>query len=254
VSQLIHYSIVDRVHPPEYYLLLWLWIKILGNSETAVRLLSVLLGTIFLALLFGVMRRFATATMALFAILICAVSPFFVLYGGQVRPYSLIACLSLLSLYLLLRHREHPHAKRWGILYGLSCAGLIYSQFLGAFILLPEFVAILISRVPAKRRLFLYGAAGALSIALWLGIMAAALPRNQLFTNQKGQTGVDWILRPDLAALPAFYTVGIFGKPPVSRERRLFEFLLLLVVLLALASIVTKRWGSHQRPAVPFVP
>src|SRR5438552_11212256 len=120
VSQLIHYSIVDRVHPPEYYLLLWLWIKILGNSETAVRLLSVLLGTIFLALLFGVMRRFATATMALFAILICAVSPFFVLYGGQVRPYSLIACLSLLSLYLLLRHREYPHAKRWGILYGLS--------------------------------------------------------------------------------------------------------------------------------------
>src|SRR5262245_24613713 len=54
-SHAIDVSIKDRVHPPLYYVLLHFWIEAFGNSETAVRSLSVLASVAFLVIVYALM-------------------------------------------------------------------------------------------------------------------------------------------------------------------------------------------------------
>ncbi len=252
-SHVIDLSIQDRVHPPLYYILLAFWIKVFGSSEIPVRALSVLISVVFLAVLYRVVLRFTDEVTALFVVLICSLSPYFVFYGEQARPYSLVACFSTLSFYFLLKHFEQPDHKQWTILYGLSCMGLIYSQYMGLLILLPEFAVILISKVRGKYKLLSYGLAGTLSIVAWFEVMARTLTPAYLLKNERGQTGLDWILKPTLIDLPAFY-VGIFGRLPIEGKLKLILIaLLLLVFAFFVASILIRHKSVDLRLALTLI-
>jgi len=252
-SHVIDLTIQDRVHPPLYYILLAFWIKLFGSSEVSVRALSVLISVIFLVVLYRLVLRFTDDNTALFVVLICSLSPYFVFYGEQARPYSLIACFSTLSFYFLLKHFEQPDRKQWRILYGLSCMGLIYSQYMGVLILLPEFAAIFISKVRNKYKLLSYGLAGMLSIVVWFEVMARTLTPAYLLKNDKGQTGLDWILKPVLIDIPAFY-VDIFGRLPIKGNLRLsLVALLLLVAAFLVASIVIRHSSVDLRLALTLI-
>jgi mannosyltransferase len=130
-SHLIDVSIQDRNHPPLHNFVLFLWIKAFGNSEVSVRVVSVLASAVFLFFLHRVALRITTGFGALFVVLLGAISPFFVFYGQQARTYSLVTCFAILSVYLLMRSQEEPNAPRWKILYGISCAALVHSQYMG---------------------------------------------------------------------------------------------------------------------------
>ena len=252
-SHVIDLSIQDRVHPPLYYLLLAFWIKLFGSSEISVRALSVMVSAIFLVVLYRLALKFTNTMGALFVVLICSLSPYFVFYGEQARPYSLVSCFSTLSFYFLLKHFEQPDHKQWSVLYGLSCMGLIYSQYMGLLVLLPEFAAILISKVRGKYKLLSCGLTGMLSIVVWFEVMAKTLTPAYLLKNEKGQTGLDWILKPALIDLPAFY-VYIFGRLPIEGKLKLILIaLLLLVFAFLVASIVIRHKSVDLRLALTLI-
>ena len=253
LSHVIDLSIQDRVHPPLYYILLAFWIKLFGSSEVSVRALSVLVSVIFLIVLYRLVLKFTNEITGLFVVLICSLSPYFVFYGEQARPYALIACFSTLSFYSLVKHFEQPDHKQWRVLYGLSCMGLIYSQYMGLLILLPEFAAILISKVRGKYKLLSYGMAGLLSIVVWLEIMARTLTPAYMLKNERGQTGLDWILKPTPIDLPAFY-IGIFGRLPIEGKLKfIFVALLLLVFVFLVASTVRRYKSVDLRVALTLI-
>lgn len=84
------------VHPPLYYLQLNVW-SALGHSDIWLMLNSILWGTVTLVLVFVVtMRRFGIAA-ALIALAFCAVMGSEIYFANELRMYTLLGMLMLLS-------------------------------------------------------------------------------------------------------------------------------------------------------------
>jgi outer membrane biosynthesis protein TonB len=86
-------------HPPLYYALLHGWMRLVGDSEFAVRTLSALFGTLTVPVIYRLARRIAGKTAGLLAALILAVSPFHVRFAQEARMYTLLALEAALALY-----------------------------------------------------------------------------------------------------------------------------------------------------------
>jgi len=137
------------IQPPVYYYLLHGWIRLLGDSERALRGLSLLFGVLTVPLMYavawqlfarlpGTHRRLA----GLLAALLVAVSPLHIWYGQEARMYTLLTFLCLLSSYLLLI--VIPMALRgenkWRVLalwvaYTLASIASLYTHYFAAFVL-----------------------------------------------------------------------------------------------------------------------
>ncbi|MFN8439781.1 MAG: glycosyltransferase family 39 protein [Caldilineaceae bacterium] len=89
-------------HPPLYYLLLSLWVKLWGDSEVAIRSLPALLSTATLPLFYLTARKVANANGALLALFLLAVSPFHLHYAQENRMYSLLALAGCGAIYFTL--------------------------------------------------------------------------------------------------------------------------------------------------------
>ena len=95
-------------NPPLYFMALSALRAIAGESEYTLRFASVLAGVLLVPLLYVTGRRLFAERAGLLAALLGAVSPFLVWYSQEARMYTLLAALSLASVYLLLRAIDFP--------------------------------------------------------------------------------------------------------------------------------------------------
>lgn len=105
--------VIDRVHPPLYYLLLKLWLSVLGASVVGLRLLSVLFSALTLPPLWSCMQQTRLSPELKLALLFAiACNPFLILYSQEVRMYSLLCFLSVWSFDLYLKQsNERPSLR-----------------------------------------------------------------------------------------------------------------------------------------------
>ena len=89
---------LDLQHTPLYFFLLHLWIKLFGDSEIAMRSLSLLFGIGTLPLVFTVTKKIADNKTAIFALALACISPLLVLFSVEVRMYPMVIFLVILSL------------------------------------------------------------------------------------------------------------------------------------------------------------
>lgn len=134
---------VDLQHTPLYFVLLKFWIKIFGQSETAMRSLSLIFGALTVPFSYIVGNKISKN--AIFSSMVCAVSPLLVLFSSEVRMYSLVVFLVLLSINFLIDYEQKgdkksllklvginiliPYTFVGGILYNLSLI-ICYSAYL----------------------------------------------------------------------------------------------------------------------------
>ena len=229
----------DSPHPPFHLVLLHLWMRLWGSSEVSARALSVLASALFLPLLYRLALRWMCASAALIVLFLCAVSPFFVYYGQQARPYALATLLSTCSVYLWEKSQDEPAQRLYPILYGGSCAAVVYTQYMGVFILVPPLVAVAFAPSRAPRTLLLYGLGGMLAIIPWLLVVGGHLHPHAL--DEK----FGWIPRPTLFHLARFF-VDILGPLPIRGSTSVFVLLSALVI-----SPISVKPGPSVRP--PFV-
>ena len=110
-------------HPPLYYALLHFWIKLAGDNPDDVRMLSAILGTLTIPVMFLLGRRLMGTTVGLLAALILALSPFHVRFAQETRMYTALmlnASLALLALSYLLtdaRSAAMPTGQQLGGFY-----------------------------------------------------------------------------------------------------------------------------------------
>ena len=137
--------------PPLYYLLAWLWTRVFGISEVGLRSLSALIGTATVPVAFLAMRTLtprrapALATAAL-----AAVSPVLVWYSQEARAYILLVLLGTLSFLFFLRALR-GRSRRDLIWWAVSSALALCTHYFAVFLLLPEALWLLRSRVGAPR-------------------------------------------------------------------------------------------------------
>ncbi len=98
--------ITKDVQSPLYYFILHYWMIIFGDSEAVIRSLSVILH-LSLGILVFVFVLWLTKNkiVATFTLLATIFNPFLLYYSFEVRPYSLLALLTSLALYLFFARK-----------------------------------------------------------------------------------------------------------------------------------------------------
>jgi mannosyltransferase len=118
-------------HPPLYYTLLNIWMRI-GDDAATVRLLSALFSTLTIPVIFLLGRRLAGRPAGLLAALVLAVAPFHVHFAQETRMYALLTLLAAAAMmclaYLLT---ENSHVLSWiGYVVFTAAAMLTHSTAL----------------------------------------------------------------------------------------------------------------------------
>jgi mannosyltransferase len=136
----------NDIQPPLYYYLLWLWVRLAGTSEYALRFPSVFFGLLTLPLLWITARRLLGKRAAWLAALFLALSPLHVYYAQEARMYTLLTFLGLLSSYLLLRLLNNQSTTLqspylWS--YILAVVAALYTHYFAFFLLAAHVLYVL---------------------------------------------------------------------------------------------------------------
>ena len=137
----------DR-QPPLYHLSLWLTIRAFGHSEFAVRLPSLIAGTLVIPVLYELGRELYDRRTGLLAAAFAAVSPLLIWYSQEVRMYEFAALFGLLALLTQLRVIRNGTMLNWAA-YILATAALLWSHYFGLLLIGVQqlvFVAVLVHR------------------------------------------------------------------------------------------------------------
>jgi uncharacterized membrane protein len=137
----------DR-QPPLYHLTLWLTIKAFGHSEFAVRLPSLIAGTLVIPVLYELGRELYDRRTGVIAAAFAAVSPVLIWYAQEVRMYEFVALFGLLALLTQLRVIRHGSMLNWAA-YILATAALLWTHYFGLLLVIVQqlvFVAVLVHR------------------------------------------------------------------------------------------------------------
>ncbi len=157
-------------HPPLYYLLVQGWSALAGTSEVALRMFSVILGILTLPFFLRLATRVAGLKAGLVAAFLLAISPSHVYFSQEARSYAFLFLLAVVSLDLLFDLRAARHTGKW-IAFALVTAAVVYTHYMGAFLVLAEAAMVILLRRdrPGFLREFALAGAGAFALFLpWL--------------------------------------------------------------------------------------
>ncbi|MDR7519554.1 MAG: glycosyltransferase family 39 protein [Armatimonadota bacterium] len=157
---------------PLYYGLLHLWLY-LGDSEFAIRLLSVIPAVLTIPVLYALGSRLFGARVGLMSALFLGLNAFHLNHSQEARTYSLLVLLVTLSSLCFVRAVEVPSRRRW-VWYAVVSAAAVYSHLFGALVPAAHGMALLFRRfreVPWRSALGSVAAIGLLAAPLGIALL-----------------------------------------------------------------------------------
>jgi 4-amino-4-deoxy-L-arabinose transferase-like glycosyltransferase len=200
-------------NPPIYYLLQRLWLLPFGESEAALRSLSAVFGTVFVAAIVWGGRVFLGPAVGLWSGALAAIAPLHIYYSQEARPYALLSLAIVLITITLWRAVQVGSWARW--LAFSSCTLLALStHYFAILVLAPAGLLVLLgpAALRGNRQWRRYAVASVLGLAPWLLWLAWSL-----LLNPHPRAGHDWIQRvwenlPPRLAIPKSMEVLILGS------------------------------------------
>ncbi len=125
------------IHPPGYYVTLNFWLRLMGDSEFALRALSAFEGLLTVACVFALGRTLYSWGTGLIAALLVAVNSFNVYYSQEARMYAALALFAAASMLVFVRWLKHPGPVKAVTLALLNAAGL-YTQYTYPAVMLTQ--------------------------------------------------------------------------------------------------------------------
>ena len=174
--------------PPIYYVLLHFWIDVFGSSDVAVRALSGVFSVATLPLAYLAGKRLGGRSVAWWAVLILAVSPYAVRYATETRMYALVMFLVLWGYLALRRALDAPTLGRL-VMVAVVTALLVYTLYWSFYVVAVVGVGLLVAwrrGSPATRR-----AAPRVVVAMAVGGLML-LPWLSTLVFQFQHTGTPW--------------------------------------------------------------
>ncbi|MBF2084362.1 glycosyltransferase family 39 protein [Thermoleptolyngbya sp. C42_A2020_037] len=262
LTQVLRALVQSPEHAPLYFLLAHGWTKLWGSSIVAVRSLSVLFSLISLALIGRLASQlFNSAPAGAIATTLLALSPFFVSYAQEARPYSLWSVTLLwssLALWNAMGYatenvkqnvfgNEMPHSLwRW-LPYGFSMAVGLYTSLLTALVLLGHGLYVLWVGNRAQRHGFLQAAA--LAVGLFLPWILIVLSQWDTL-----QANTEWMRQPmgalSMLVVWLYSLVVLFFDAPVELGPVALVAAKFLTALLTLGAIAFALWWTLRQPRV----
>jgi hypothetical protein len=112
VTDMLYWIVQIDQHPPLYYFLLHYWTSLNGNSPYDLRLLSAILGTATIPIVYLTGKRLCGWAVGLVAALILALSPFNIRYAQEARMYTLLMFNASVAFYALVRLLTDPRSTQ----------------------------------------------------------------------------------------------------------------------------------------------
>lgn len=187
-------------HPPLYFAMLWVAVRLWGESEFALRFLSLIGAVLTVPLLYVTGRRLVDERAGLAAAALGALSPMYLWYGQEARMYALLPFFGLLSFYSFVRAFLQPsHYARsrrtWLATFVAANLALVLTHYLGVLLILFELIVLggMVIRLAQNRRGVL--AITAIILSLSLPLMVYAFITLPAYVQQPG---VNYVPLPDL--------------------------------------------------------
>ncbi|NJN68469.1 MAG: hypothetical protein HC884_18040 [Chloroflexaceae bacterium] len=121
--------------PPLYFLLIWLWSRVAGSGEVALRLPSLIGAMLAVAILVALMQRWRSDAEALVAGAAMALSPLVAHFTVEARVYSLLMLMTVGGIAAFEYVYRHPHNRLALAGYTLMAAILFLTSYFGIAIL-----------------------------------------------------------------------------------------------------------------------
>ena len=172
----------DR-HPPLHHVVLWLTVRVIGDGELAVRVPSLIAGTLVIPALYLLGRELYDRRTGLIAAAFGAASPLLIWYAQESRMYAFVTLFGLLALWTQLRAIRNGSALNWAA-YILATSALLWSHYFGLLLIGVQqliFVGVLIHRRRAGEPL----RPMALGFAYSLAVLAVQLVPLAVFAQKQ---------------------------------------------------------------------
>ena len=184
------------VHPPLYYQCLYVWVRLFGTSERAVRSLSGLCYILSVFGVYGLGRTLYGNKTALLCATIYLSRPLAILSAQFARMYALLSLLSILSTWLYLQFAVKPSDS------SLRFLVYIVINILGTFTHIAFFFVLFAQGVyhllfVRRTRLIKLAIAMTISLLPYLLLWAPVLLRQMSQSNE----GIAWVSKPGLSTI-----------------------------------------------------
>jgi uncharacterized membrane protein len=144
IAPLIPMDIFGNLHSPLHSIIMFLWTRLAGQSEFALRLPSVIFSVLSLIAIYRLILRLSGSRTALVALAVITLSPFHIWYAQEARNYSMLLFFSALSFDSFLSLLSEPNRNNFGK-YVLFTFAAFLSNLSMAFVVIVQDVFFLIS-------------------------------------------------------------------------------------------------------------
>ncbi|MBK8020183.1 MAG: glycosyltransferase family 39 protein [Chloroflexi bacterium] len=233
LDEVINRLAADR-HPPAYFIALNLWSSVAGDSRLALRFVNILAGVLTVAVTYRIGAATFGRRAGLYGALFLSVLSLPVYYSQEVRHYGWLTLAVALMSLTFLRVLKRPTRGRL-IVYALSVAFMLYTQYLGVLLLAVQGVYSLLfwrAEVRIKVRMVSAWVLAGLLIVPWGVVMAGHLanllgsgglsnyPERYASTLDNLIDVPNLLFDGQLALLGGAYLIGVYGLICEWRERR----------------------------------
>lgn len=233
-------------HSPLYFILTRCWLEVLGNSITLIRSLSTFLSLLILPCLFWFTQvLFEKFSISLLTITLMSVSPFYVAYAQEARPYSLWVITILLSCVTLLRAIKYNNWQSWGLYIGSLIVGF-YTSLLSIFLAIAQGFYLLFIEKNNKNYLKNYVISFAISLIFFSPWIFVIIQNLQLLDDN-----TTWMRTSlEIPAIIAIWIVSIlitFGDLPLVTDINPINILMTLMAVILLIIILYLFYFNHSQ-------
>ena len=225
--------------PPLYYLLLWMWTRVTGTSDVALRSLSVFWALACFSLFYVLAHEIGGTAATVPALVLFTLSPLSLYYSTEGRMYSLLWFLAAGLAWLTLKLNQRGSRPVVHALWMLVAAAGLLTHYFFAFIVLA-----------CAAWLFIYpGRLNRLSVlaaGVGVGILIAPWYVHIVESLSSWRVTKDWLLVPSvasrsLAALTLPWTFVSPRSPSWPSDAGLEYAAVVLFVILAILAARTLR-------------
>ena len=140
---------IDLQHTPLYFYILHFWINLFGESDIVLKVLSLIFSLLSIPYSYKLAKQFIDEKFALIAPLLITFNTFNIVYSTEVRMYSMILFLTILSINYLMEYLKSDSKKA---LLKLTIVNLLMPYtFTGAFVfVLAQIISTIIIYTKSK--------------------------------------------------------------------------------------------------------
>jgi len=143
LPQTLERALAEGSQGPFYFVAQWAWSKVFGTSELGLRSLSAVAGALGVWFVYLIAARVGGQRAAMWAAVLAALSPLWVYYSQEARPYALSATLAAGAVVCALGMvRERTVHRGWLVGYVLCGASAALTHYFAVFAVLATVLAV----------------------------------------------------------------------------------------------------------------